>query len=420
MIDLFGTKPSFNYNNRETSKSSCGVFATYSFLIFTFWALYQVGNDIFFKRNPKTIQNEEFIENPEPMNLSPDTFNLAFGLQNPITFAHYIDERIFKVVATWQQLMRVPDDSGNVNFVSNAKVLELERCTPEHFGAISESAKTIELPYLHCFKKEDKELLRLQGRFESPVYEHITVDYSPCKNGSSVVCAPQEEIDALLDGAYFAVYFTDLAILPHNFSNPESRFLDSKFTTIGKSYYKEYSFFTRHINVKNDIGWLFSEYHNQDYVSFDRIQENIDFRHFENFFRFVIRVSTMKTFWSRSYIKIQDILAELDGLVTLFIIVIALVVHPYIKSKYFEELINEVFDVKIYRLDKDKKKEEPSSPSKVVRRPRHRTPNYQKAKTIRDSKNDLEDPGSAKPLRKSFHVVQVNSETNTGSDTPSK
>jgi len=108
----------------------------------------------------------------------------------------------------------------------------------------------------------------------------------------------------------------------------------------------------------------------------------------------------MKTFWSRSYIKIQDILAELDGLVTVFVIIIALSIHPYIKNKYFEELINEVFDVKVYRY-KEKEKKEINSPTKVVRkqRPAKGQP-YKKVASMKSDKDDPEDlTKSLQPLR---------------------
>ena len=254
MIDLFGTKPAFNYKRKESSKTACGVFATYAFISFTLWSIYHVGNDIFYKQNPKAYQNDQFFEDPEPTHISPDTFNVAFGLQDPNTYAHYINESIYSVVATWRQIKRVTNPiTGNVEMIFNEIPITLERCTPEHFGTLSEKAKALELPNLHCFRKEDKELLRVQGRFESPYYEYITVDYAPCKNGGSVVCAPQEEINAKLDGAYFAMYFTDLAIDPQNYTNPEGKFVDSKFTTFGQKYYTEYALFLRHVSGSSPL-----------------------------------------------------------------------------------------------------------------------------------------------------------------------
>ncbi len=363
MIDFFGTKPSFNYKRHESSKSTCGVFATYGFIIFTLWAIYHVGNDIFYRNNPKAFESEQFFGNPDETNISPEIFNMAFGLQHPATFEHYIDETIYRVVATWNQRKTVLV-AGTPTTIPTSETLTLERCTKEHFGDLEDSTKTLPLSNLFCFRKEDKALLRLQGRFESPMYEYVTVDFYPCDPGGAVTCKDSTVINAALDGAYFAAYYTDLAIDPQNYSHPEGRFLDSKFTTFGQGYYKEYSFFVRHISVKSDVGWLFSQNNKHDFISFDRVQENVDFREFDSFFRLVLRVSTMKTFWTRTYIKLQDILAELDGLLTLFVIIVAIVVYPYIKTKYFEELTNDIFDVKIYRWDQNKKKDVEKMPTK--------------------------------------------------------
>jgi len=72
------------------------------------------------------------------------------------------------------------------------------------------------------------------------------MDYSPCVNSTepdSIVCAPQEEIDAKLKGAYFAAQYRDLNINLKDYDNPDKSYIGSNFINFGSEYYTAYAVF---------------------------------------------------------------------------------------------------------------------------------------------------------------------------------
>jgi len=65
-----------------------------------------------------------------------------------------------------------------------------------------------------------------------------------------------------------------------------------------------------------------------------------------------IRVSPVTQVYARSYIKIQDIVARANGLTSIALIILLIFVSPYSNLKFYESLINDLFDVKTFK-DKD-------------------------------------------------------------------
>mmetsp|Transcript_13233 Transcript_13233/g.11319 ORF Transcript_13233/g.11319 Transcript_13233/m.11319 type:complete len:283 (+) Transcript_13233:57-905(+) len=273
MLDMFGQRAHFNFKGRGVSKSTCGVLFTYIFLFIVLWSIFYTGRDIVLREEPETVESERFFEDPEPLIISPSTFNLAFGLQDPSTYAHYIDESIYKATATYTIMTRVLDGEGNAVLNFDSTQLELTRCKPEHFGPLSEKfANSLEINHLLCFDLEQGIDLQIQGKFESNEYRFITIDYSACDyHNTPDDCASEEVIENKLLGAYYAVYFTDLAFDPGDYEEPGKLFLDSAFTTFGMNYYKEYSFFIKHVEMKSDVGWMFSEEEKSDFLTFGKL-----------------------------------------------------------------------------------------------------------------------------------------------------
>ena len=348
-IDLFGKPVELNFNGKDKSRSFTG--AAFSIMVFGFviWSVYHVGMDIILRKSPKTIMSQFFEENPSEMFISNETFNFAFGLQDPDNFFHYIDESIYTVDLYHNALIRTlnPDGTPNLQWITTP--LETEICTTEHWGNLGSKFADIELNQLYCIKREQSamEKIRIQGVFESPIYEYVGIDIHQCVNGQSIQpCQSPDVIKKALSG-FFAVYFNNMAIDPKNFTTPNIDYRDSYFTSISHPYYKEVTLWLSHVEVRSDVGWLTEEQQELNYIQFEKVVENLMFREdMGKVMSFVGRVSKVNTIHERSYTKIQDIFAEINGLAAAAIVATAFFLRPYSNIKFYEGLINELFDVK--------------------------------------------------------------------------
>ena len=360
-LDFFGKAVFLNFRGSKKSQTRAGAIFTVIFLAYIVWCIYYVSQDLFKREEPITIINSEsFDENPGPMVLSPDTFSFGFGLQDPDTSQHYINQSIYTVSVSYNQQQRIVSDDAKIDVVWTTVSLETEACTKSHFGDIGGSFADLPLDMLFCLKQKQPHLdeIQLQGVVGSPTYQYISVTINQCQNSTSNgTCATQEKLDSLLFGGLFTAYYPNTATDLKNFSYPNRKYQDSTSTTVTNNYFKQTTMWLNHLEVESDLGWLVSNPKTKKYIKLDQIKELTNYNQDPTgFFRFVVRVGKLKTHYRRSYTKIQDISAKVSGLTTFGFFAALIFVVPYSYLKFYESLINELFDVKMLRQNKKNSK----------------------------------------------------------------
>jgi len=79
-----------------------------------------------------------------------------------------------------------------------------------------------------------------------------------------------------LESGYFAIYHTDVAIDPKKFEDPASYFVDDYITASNSNTYHEIDIFVQNYNIETDIGRIFPEKFNNDYLGSGKIREIFD------------------------------------------------------------------------------------------------------------------------------------------------
>ena len=379
-LDFFGKAVFLNFKGSKKSQTRAGAIFTVIFLAYIAWCIYYVSQDLFKREEPITIINSEsFDDNPGSMVLSPDTFSFGFGLQDPDTLQHYINQSIYTVSVSYNQQQRIVNADGKIDAVWTTIPLETEACRKDHFGDIGQSFADLPLDMLFCLKQTQLHLdeIQLQGVVGSHIYQYISVTINQCQNSTSNgTCATQEKLNSLLFGGLFTTYYPDMAIDLKNYSYPNRKYRDSTSTTVTNSYFKQATMWLNHLEVESDLGWLVSDPKTKKYIKLDQIKELTNYKQDPTgFFQFVVRVGKLKTQYRRSYTKIQDISAKVSGLTTFGFFAALVFVVPYSYLKFYESLINELFDVKMLRQNKKNskkaKKGSKISPEKNVDTPGH-------------------------------------------------
>ena len=355
-LDFFGKAVLLKFNGSQKSQTRAGALFTLLFLGYLIWSIYYVGRDIVLRREPRTVTSESFSEDPEPMIISPETFSFGFGIQTPDTFEHYINESIYTVQVNYNQRQKIINANDSVEAVWITAPLEIEPCTPSHFGDIGEKFVDIGLDKIICLKRDQPNIdqIRIQGVFESPIFEYVTVAIKQCFNDTSnVTCASQDKIDSLLLGGWYAVYYPNMAVDPKNYTHPNLKYRDSVYTSVGSNYFKEITMWLSHLEISSDLGWLTDDIKTTDYTKLDEIKELTNFRQDpDGFMRFIVRVGKVTQHYSRSYTKLQEISAQVNGLATAGLLAAIIFVVPYSNLKFYESLINELFDIKALKQSK--------------------------------------------------------------------
>lgn len=70
-------------------------------------------------------------------------------------------------------------------------------------------------------------------------------------------------------------YYKDLTIDPDNFEKPATGFRSTTFYMLSPHVYKEGFIFTKHIEVKTDVGLQGESLSSEDYISFKHFFETV-------------------------------------------------------------------------------------------------------------------------------------------------
>ncbi len=160
---------------------------------------------------------------------------------------------------------------------------------------------------LMCISQENTENIIIQGAWDTPKIDYLTIKIAPC-NKTARTCKSDEEIKAVLKTSYFAYYSSD-NLFDLNNENPAQSF--------GRNYYIETTYAVKKIInrylktnlIYSDNGWITSSISEMDYFSFDSDKESFEL--LENFGENIVEMAIRKSYYesilSRKYKKIQNV-----------------------------------------------------------------------------------------------------------------
>jgi len=267
-----------------------------------------------------------------------------------------MNESIFTFQASLYYQKTTPQDDGS-NVVESENIpLDLEPCSKSYFGELGDSFSYYELSTMYCLSKDQPNLqkrMTVLGKPESSEFQTLQIMGFLCDSSTSTVpCGSDQEIKNAL--GFFQLQYSNTAVDPMNYDKPVTRFRDSYFTSTASDSTKEVDLWISPLEMKTDDGWLTNSYMTENYVQPTKVAEYLSQRSDgDPFFYFFIQAGGITTQYTRSYIKVQDIAARVNGIISFSLVMLIIMVTPYVRLKFYEELIHDLFDVKIMK-DKTK------------------------------------------------------------------
>ena len=155
-------------------------------------------------------------------------------------------------------------------------------------------------------------------------------------------------IDSALKDSYAGRAFSDWKIDPFNYKEPLQRYHKADWNGIVLSQTKATYIYLTTTEFTSDSGWILPNQQTQNIVAVEKIEsDSEDITYDRTFHRLITATSGNKNIYSRSYIKIQDVLAQIGSLCSGFIFLLGIWVYPYSNPKMNETLFNQAFHVNI-------------------------------------------------------------------------
>ena len=341
-FDLYGFKPFFYINGNKYYSTLYGFIVTIFCLICFIVVCIYFLIDMFNRNNFTIVTSTINPEKPLSITFSNETFYLGLGIQDPITYDFILDESIYWVEAVYKKASRL--SNGSLQW--EEEPVEVEECQLEKFpNKYRDLFTKRSVKNLYCVKNLK---YKIEGTFLHDVYSFLLFNFYQCKNTTlnGNKCKSSDVIDYYLNGTFAAVEFTDVSIDPTNYDSPDIPMIGEGYSTVSNKFFREMHVFFKLVSIKQDHGYIFSNYDVKEYVQLDYVKDMLTIVPKEEFCSITVKISNRVDTSQLRYVKFQTTIANIGGILKIISIAGTAITFFYCRNKYEIDLINSIFFIK--------------------------------------------------------------------------
>lgn len=348
-LDIYGGKIQFYYKYKQEVQTTFGGFMTMVLLSFFVFLVVEFGNNFFYGLNPFVIVQEQNKAYDKKI-LTHENFMFAWRMED--INAELLDPNrtsvdfIIKHASYFRN--STTKEWNSTYYPDSFKELPFERCDISMFKSPS-TQKIYNAKNFKNFYCVNLDEFPLGGYWDADEFVYaFYVEFIKCKenktSSSGQKCKPQDDTISLISNyAYASFYFPTATVDPSDYDNPISLDVKNVFylldPTLKLTTYNRF----QEIIMISDNGWILENKHessaiafsytSSDYVTTEMADKNDSYSGVIN--SSVFYYDKYKKIYNRTYTKIQNLAAEVGGVLKLLTFVLTIVVQTY--NKYYLE-----------------------------------------------------------------------------------
>ena len=346
-LDLFGTKPRFLIDGYKSQRSYIGAFISIICCSCVFMFFIYFFEKILSHSKPNMVVSNLIDDLPDKYYFTDD-FVFAISLQFP-NYTNYVNESIYFLKLYDVEYQFLEDNS----YIFKEKEIPITLCSnynikvlPEYFGGLN-------LKQLYCANFSG---YYLEGEYGQKKWRTLNFKFSKCRNFSNYNnCLNQEEIDEYLQSGYVDIFMTDQMIVPKDFKNPTKIYGKNIFDSINGKEYMDYWIYLKRLEVQTDEGIVFDQIVKKSVLSYEKTSKMKYSLLDETFLQVILRISINKDIYDRTYMKLQEALANVGGMVKI-IFTIGEILNYLTKIILYRNYILQFFNMDYFKAITNNKK----------------------------------------------------------------
>ena len=357
LIDIFGIPPLFTIRGRSTFQTQIGASLTIICITFIIIYISVLLKQMTHHKSPNLNSSIYYKEKPPDMDLNKNNFSFVFGLQSK-DYKNFIDDRIYNVNAYQSKL--ILNKNGIYNYENEP--LTIIKCDEYKFEIIPDKFKKLPIDNLYCLNNN----ISLKGDFMQESLNYIKLNFMKCVNSTENKnkCKSEDEINEILNEGFIGMFFPDYSFEPVNFNNPYKTYVRNLYEGISMKFFENIVLYFKLVEIITDSGYFFDDKQSIYFASYDYSQNDLDLNDLINFLSITIRVSSKREVHERNYIKVQEIVSNVGGMLKIVLLFGEYSVY-FIRMLLYKNYILEFFNLdeseirlkevrSIYKLQKNK------------------------------------------------------------------
>ena len=316
---MFGLKFELLKDGQKILKTRTGAKFTFLYFIIILGMFFFFGIDLYLRKNPKVSVNNIVSDDYENLYLNNSNATLAFRIEN-INGQFYDNNTILQGFNLTIQSLKL--NSLGQWLLLNETPVQLIMCTDlSNIDEIQENYNR-DLTSWYCIDFDD--IKYLGGNWDGNFIRFLQIDVLQCTNSTfnNNSCAPLDIIkteinnDVTHNQLFFSYLFMRGIAKVSNVSYPIattlSNIYDSLDVRVTKRKYQTY----KQIQLDSDNGWIFPQIDKSIVYCIDNEISDFVLKDAENnnlLHRMTIYFGKNKDSYSRSFMKIQEVIAQIGG-----------------------------------------------------------------------------------------------------------
>ena len=353
-FDIYSRRISFFYNKRDRVGTPFGLFLTFFYVFMTIILFIYYFIKTLKRTEVTSHESTVYYQGIPSIDINPNLFYFAFGLESPITLSRYIDESIY-----YPKVFYIKQQKKNGILITTEQIsLDIERCDVHKFGKDYQSQFTKgELNNSYCLKNFN---LTLLGGSKYDISSFIQIKTYPCvnKTENNNLCKPHEIIDYYLTSGYFSIVIKDIGLNPLNYTFPIIPTIQNLKTNVDKTMCRESLIYLGIAHVQTDVGLLINNIKTNIYLQYRKYSQSFYFinqtEYFEGkeIFSAQIKLEEYIHVMKREYTKMSQVFSIIGGYMqlisTIFVLIKMLTKNMTVEKKVINKLFN--FNLKQRKL----------------------------------------------------------------------
>ena len=273
-LDMYSKRIGLFYKNRDSVGSNFGFCLTMVYIIISLGLFIFYTSKTIRRTDIKVHDSTMYRKDNTNINIDPNLFYFAFGVENPKTATRFIDETIYYPKVTFFEKVK----EGSSLKTVEERTLEIERCKQEKFGEKYQNLLVQgELNDSYCINDIN---LTLARGFKNDRISYIKIGIHACVNTTenNNHCKPKEVIDKHISGTFFSLLAKDIGLDPSNYLDPIIPTMQDLHTTIDKSFFRDFVLYFGLTEVETDAGLFYEKIHKESYMNFIKTTQAFYYR----------------------------------------------------------------------------------------------------------------------------------------------
>jgi hypothetical protein len=351
LIDFLGKKPTLLVAGNSSNKTRFGgMLSILVFFLLILGSAYFL-NILFSRQNYTVVDSEEF-NSTQFMDFSDFQVSMAVGDSFGMPLED--EDRVYGVMGMWYTYVpKFNMTTGKITMETLYHPIYMEKCNLEkHFPNSTDLWKEEQnIDKSYCMIPG--QMANISKNVGSPNYKQMNFWFYKCQNNSligKIDCLPQDQIDQKFDNNFLALRFKNYYFDHTNVVSPAQPYIHMEAISISSFLFKQMLIQMKNVDYFSDEAYLSVNPTLTTYNIFKSQKETADKR-IENrvpgaFTLIAFNMGFLKQSINRKYYKVQNMLADLGGLLKA-LITIAFNINLYFSDKTF---YNKIIDANINSL----------------------------------------------------------------------